>query len=175
MACRRVLLLSPDFIVDESGTAFCEEVNTNGFLVGNDELYAAQADTLDLMRLVGADGWPKKALYNDNDVELISQFGVARGYDEHDLNMIKPMLKEMLHEEAASYGTSWTRIFPPAKQPARDEDLLRQGPGYATDLDEATVDFLRWRETAPVVRRLVNAAVVDRTAEAREREAETPS
>ena len=53
--------------------------------------------------------------------------------------------------------------------------MLRQGPGYATDLDEATVDFLRWRETAPVVRRLVNAAVVDRTAEAREREAETPS
>ena len=32
------------------------QVNTNGFLVGDDELYAAQADTKDLMRLVGADG-----------------------------------------------------------------------------------------------------------------------
>ena len=149
------------------------QVNTNGFLVGDDELYAAQGDTLDLMRLVGADGWPKKSLYAESANELVSEFGRARGYDEHDLGMLTPTLKELLHEESASYATSWTRIFPPPSEPALADDLLRQGPGYATDLDEATRDFLRWRETAgEAVRRLVNASAVIRTAEAHERDSE---
>ena len=51
---RRVLMLSPDFIVDEAGSAFLEEVNTNGFMVGDDELFTAQ---------VASDGfrWPPMA------------------------------------------------------------------------------------------------------------------
>ena len=75
---KRVLLLSPDFIVDDSGRAFLEEVNTNGFLVGDDELFRAQADTVDLMRLVGADGWPARKLYALHEIWLLSVLSRAR-------------------------------------------------------------------------------------------------
>jgi hypothetical protein len=51
-----------------------------GFLVGDDELYAAQVDTLELMRLVGADGWPARPLYTEGVSELVAAFGRARSY-----------------------------------------------------------------------------------------------
>ena len=134
--------------------------------MGDDELYAAQQDTLDLMRLVGADGWPARPLYTQQVGDLVSAFGVSRGFDEHDLNLIKPVLKALMHEEVASYGTSWRRIFPPVKKPALDDDLINQGPGYATDLDEATEEFLRFREHTAVVRHMFDVSAVNRTASA---------
>ena len=160
---RRVLLLSPDFIVDDSGVAFLEEVNTNGFLVGDDELYKAQGDTLDMMRLVGADGWPKRPLYAQDVADMVHAFLEESGYDEHDASMLKPALKELLHEEVSLEGTAWRRIFP---EPfgLGHEALMRQGGGFGTDLDEATSDFLRWRERSPIVRTLLSGARVNATA-----------
>ena len=117
------------------------------------------------MRIVGADGWPKRPLYTQHATELVAAFGRARGYDEHDLALVKPALKELLHEEVASYSSSWRRIWPPLAKPAPDRDWIRQGPGYATDLDEATNDFLRFRERAAIVRRVLDVAAVNRTAE----------
>ena len=48
-----------------------------------------------------------------------------------------------------------------------DADLIHQGDGYATDLDDATAEFLRWRERAAVVRRVLDVAAVNRSADAR--------
>ena len=67
-----------------TGKAYLEEVNTNGFMVGDDELYQAQDDTVDLLRLIGADGWPKKALYLEQAKALVGAFIEALGLDEHD-------------------------------------------------------------------------------------------
>ena len=49
-------------------------------------------------------------------------------------------------------------------------ELLYQGDGYATDLDEATADFLRFRATSPATRWLLDLAAVNRTAEERAKE-----
>jgi hypothetical protein len=163
---RRVLLLSPDFIVDDSGVAFLEEVNTNGFLVGDEnELYKAQGDTVDLMRIVGADGWPKRPLYAADAAELVNAFLRERGYDEHDSGLLKPALKELLHEEVSATSTSWKRIFPEPFGLAH-EAALRQGPGFATDLDEATSDFLDWRARSPLARELLSEGRINATAAA---------
>ena len=39
---RRFLFLSPDFIIDQKGRAFLVEMNTNGFMPGDDVLYKMQ-------------------------------------------------------------------------------------------------------------------------------------
>ena len=44
----------------------------------------------------------------------------------------------------AAFPTAWYRIFPAAADLSH-VDLLQQGDGFATDLDDATVDFLRYR------------------------------
>jgi hypothetical protein len=168
---RRVLLLSPDFIVDDHGSVFAEEINTNGFLVGNDELYNAQADTLDLMRLVGADGWPKRKLYSQQAADLVNAFIAAQNFDEHDASLIKPALKELLHEEVAASPTAWKRIFPSANGDSHGA-LLKQGgePGFGTDLDEVQSDFLRFRETSAIARHLLQTAPIGTMADTLVRE-----
>ena len=104
----------------------------------------------------------------------------------HTTRCANPLLakiwQELLHEEVASHRTSWTRIHPPptrpsarpkhgtrpdtaaAAAPAEDDNLLHQGPGFATDLDEATIDFLRGRARAKATRRLLDVAAVEREA-----------
>ena len=86
--------------------------------------------------------------------DLVSAFGEARGFDEHDLALLKPALKELRHEEVAVHPTAWTRIFPSAHGQEHTR-LVQMGAGYATDLDEATTDFLRWRERSMAVRKRV--------------------
>ena len=52
-----------------------EEVNTNGFMVGdNNVLYKAQQDTVDLLRVLGADGWPKRPLYAEHAASMVNDF-----------------------------------------------------------------------------------------------------
>lgn len=148
---RRFLLLSPDFIVDAWGQAWLEEMNTNGFMVGDDTLYHGQQDTVDAMRVLGADGWPKRQLYEGRAASLIGGFVEAQGFDEHDEAILRPPLMQLIHEEAAAYPTSWYRIFPPAlvgTPAARKMDALvatLPDDDRLTDLDESTADFLQWR------------------------------
>ena len=148
---RRFLLLSPDFIVDAWGRAWLEEMNTNGFMVGDDTLYKSQQDTVDAMRVLGADGWPKRQLYEGRAAKLVGGFVAAQGFDGHDEAIVRPPLMQLIHEEAAAYPTSWYRVFPPklAGTPAarQMEALVATLPDAdrLTDLDETTADFLRWR------------------------------
>ena len=147
------------------------QVNTNGFMVGDDELFTAQADTVDLMRLVGADGWPKRPLYTSRARALVHAFTQGRGYDEHDVALVMPVLMALLHEEAAAHPTNWKRIFPPplgaistisakadveaGRKAGRDalEDV--GGTGMLTDLDEATRQFAEWLEQSATAKKLL--------------------
>ena len=145
------------------------QVNTNGFMVGDDELFTAQADTVDLMRLVGADGWPKRPLYTSRARALVHAFTQGRGYDEHDVEMVSPMLMALLHEEAAAHPTSWRRVFPPplgaistisAKADVEagrkaGRDALEDVGGMLTDLDEATRQFVEWLEQSANAKKLL--------------------
>ena len=78
------MLLSPDFIVDANGQAFIEEMNVNGFMVGDDHFYHGQQDTVDALRVLGADGWPKRPLYEPRASRLVDGFVREQGYDAHD-------------------------------------------------------------------------------------------
>ena len=145
------------------------QVNTNGFMVGDDELFTAQADTVDLMRLVGADGWPKRPLYTSRARALVHAFTQGRGYDEHDVEMVSPVLMALLHEEAAAHPTSWRRVFPPplgaistisAKADVEagrkaGRDALEDVGGMLTDLDEATRQFAEWLEQSATAKKLL--------------------
>ena len=145
------------------------QVNTNGFMVGDDELFTAQADTVDLMRLVGADGWPKRPLYTSRARALVHAFTQGRGYDEHDVEMVSPVLMALLHEEAAAHPTSWRRVFPPplgaistisAKADVEagrkaGRDALEDVGGMLTDLDEATRQFVEWLEQSANAKKLL--------------------
>ena len=81
------------------------------------------------------------------------------------LALLKPALKELLHEEVSATSTSWKRIFPEPFGLAH-EAALRQGPGFATDLDEATSDFLDWRARSPLARELLSEGRINATAAA---------
>lgn len=145
--CRRFVLLSPDFIVDSHGQAFLEEMNVNGFMVGDEAFYHGQRDTLDALRVLGADGWPKRPLYEGRASRLIDGFVAEQGLDAHDEAVVRPPLLELMHEEAAAFPTSWYRVFPDALASAQMERLVETLAPEAelTDLDEATADFLRFR------------------------------
>lgn len=166
---RRVLMLSPDFIVDDSGQAFLEEVNTNGFMIGDDEeLWKAQADTVDMMRIAGADGWPKRKLYASQAAALVDGFLADEGYDEHDAGLVRPTLMALLNEEVAAQPTSWRLVFPSLRPAASSP---HGGTGhyseFATDLDDATTRFLQWRDVALAHEdgaRYVETAAVNATA-----------
>ena len=144
---RRFLLLSPDFIVDERGQAFIEEMNTNGFMPGDDALFRGQQDTVDALRVLGADGWPSRALYEERVGKLTDGFVAEQGYDAHDAAIVRSPLLELTHEEAAAFSTRWYRIFPPALPSVRMDALaagLRESDAL-TELDEVTRDFLAYR------------------------------
>ena len=151
-------------------------------MVGDDELYAAQSDTVDLMRLVGADGYPKRRLYASHAHALVRAFIEARGYDEHDAALLRPALMGLLHEEAAAHPTSWRRVFPPptgvlagvdtghdpheatgtaghdAGRASRPSARAGFMGALATDLDDATASFLGWLERSAVARKIVQEA-----------------
>lgn len=149
-------------------TVIVEEINTNGFLVGDDELYSAQKDTIDLMRVVGADGWPRRPLYAEQAAKLVDAYIASREYDEHDIQVLKPMLKELIHEEVAAHPTAWKRIYPPPLSPDghAQPDPAQQGKGYATDLDDATSDFLAFRARSPQSQSILDMRMIDEKARA---------
>ena len=101
----------------------------------------------------------------------MNAFIAAQHFDEHDASLIKPALKELLHEEVAASPTAWKRIFPSAHGDSHDA-LLQQGgePGFGTDLDEAQSDFLRFRETSAIAQHLLRTAPIDTMADTLVRE-----
>lgn len=129
------------------------------------KLFTAQADTVDLLRVVGADGWPKRRLYTERAKRLVHAFADAQAYDAHDLAIVQPALLELLHEEVAAHPTSWRRVFPPS--PATHTPSGARAPtsasgsdvglgGFVTDLDEATREFLAWREQSSAAQRILD-------------------
>ena len=151
--------------MDEAGQVFVEEVNTNGFLVGDDELFKAQEDTVDMMRVIGADDFPKRPLYASHAANLVNRFLNTEGYDEHDGALIKDALLSTIHEEVAAFPTSWVRIFPHQLHFGH-EQLLNQSLAFATDLDQVLADFLRWRLNHPLDRMFMSEAGMNVTANA---------
>ena len=75
------------------------------------------------MRLVGADGWPMRPLYSEGAAELVRDFLSSGGYDTHDAGLIKPALKELIHEEVAASIPLLLPLYP-SSQPRAHAPLL---------------------------------------------------
>ena len=56
--------------------------------------------------------------------------------------------------------TAWRRIYPAADGRSHLE-FARQGDGFATDLDEVTTDFLRWRQSAARAETILSGAAAE--------------
>uniref|UniRef100_A0A7S3C5N6 Tubulin--tyrosine ligase-like protein 9 n=1 Tax=Haptolina ericina TaxID=156174 RepID=A0A7S3C5N6_9EUKA len=138
---RRFQFLSPDFIVDNKGRVFLEEMNTNGFMPGDDVLYKMQDDTRSLLHLLGADGFPKRPDYVHRVEELLDRFCRDRTdcTDEG-----RSIILEVVDEEVHAFPSSWYRIYPSLFSSSH-VSLQRISPLFSTSRDALLRDFLAYR------------------------------
>jgi len=144
---RRFLFLSPDLIVDQWGRVFLEEMNTNGFMPGDDVLYHMQADTASVVHLLGADGFPSRPMYENKVLELWKGFCERRTPNCAEDPVDEPSLRsifEAVDEEVHAFSTSWYRIFPSLLTSAH-EVLQDLAPKFVTPRDAFLRDWLRYR------------------------------
>ena len=76
----RFVLLSPDFAFDASGHVYMEEMNTNGFMIGDtySSFFPAQASTVQLLKLLGAGGQGERGEYGESAERAVEGF-----FEEH--------------------------------------------------------------------------------------------
>jgi hypothetical protein len=109
---RRFVFLSPDFAFDNQGKVWMEEMNTNGFMIGDTyrDFYEAQDSTVQLMQLLGADRYPDKWRYEKPMRQVIGMFcsEVAGGCREDGRKELERMVDEEMHSHH-----KWSRTWPP--------------------------------------------------------------
>mmetsp|Transcript_27596 Transcript_27596/g.35647 ORF Transcript_27596/g.35647 Transcript_27596/m.35647 type:complete len:301 (-) Transcript_27596:14-916(-) len=108
---KRFLHLSPDFTLDGNGKVWMIEMNTNGFMIGDrySKYIEAQDDTVNELRLVGADGYKKQKEYSKDMRDVVNAFCMRFGHDICEASG-RQMLRELMNEEHHANG--WRRIFP---------------------------------------------------------------
>jgi hypothetical protein len=115
----RFVLMSPDFAVDDTGKVFMEEMNTNGFMIGDtyESFFPAQDATVALMELLGADGYRGSWKY-DNSTKIVldafferAEVAAAVAADDNGEEAARKMLERVIREEMSSGGV-WKRTFP---------------------------------------------------------------
>ncbi|KAK7242939.1 putative tubulin polyglutamylase [Aureococcus anophagefferens] len=153
-AHRRFALLSPDLAVDDEGAAFIEEINTNGMIMGTNERGGGYNDLFHdddylrgFLRIVGADGFPRRGNYSARlDSEIAAwcarRRGGARGGCAPEL---VDELERTVHEEAHA-GKHWYRLYPPLPCHKRH--------GHVCDVDD---DGKWWPEQHRVTREMRKA------------------
>mmetsp|Transcript_7971 Transcript_7971/g.16041 ORF Transcript_7971/g.16041 Transcript_7971/m.16041 type:complete len:668 (+) Transcript_7971:2-2005(+) len=109
---KRFVFLSPDFAFDNQGKVWMEEMNTNGFMIGDTykDFFPAQDSTIQMMQLLGADRFKDKWKYEGAMKEVLDIFCreneggcSAEGREE---------LERMINEEKHSH-MEWRRTWPP--------------------------------------------------------------
>ena len=116
---KRFVFLSPDFVIDDSGKVFMEEMNTNGFMVGDTykDFFPAQESTVLAVRMLGADKYPDSLKYKPSLDRVISNF-----CSQHYSSSLQPNkegcnsedvaeLENFVHQEM--HAGEWVRSFPP--------------------------------------------------------------
>tara|TARA_B110001452_G_scaffold226673_1_gene201176 strand:+ start:831 stop:2162 length:1332 start_codon:yes stop_codon:yes gene_type:complete len=147
---RRFLFLSPDFIIDSKGRAYLVEMNTNGFMPGDDVLYKMQKDTADAIHLLGADGWPHYPEYRTKFEELWRGFCAStsscEGFSD---DKAKHAALELVHEEVHAFPSAWYRIYPSMFTDEHEQVQALNPEEFVSPLDEVLRDFLRYRAALP--------------------------
>lgn len=147
---KRFLFLSPDFVIDANGGAFMVELNTNGFMIGDQypELFTAQNETKAAMVMLGVTGYPRRAEYAAELREAVADFcSEVAPCDEED----QMALEELVHEER-HLSNGWQRIFPSELFSKYWEALdhtndLKGDNVFITAQDKLTESFIKtvWR------------------------------
>ena len=98
---RRFAFLSPDFAVDDKGKAYMEEMNTNGFMIGDtySHFFPAQSETILLMRVLGADGFPDSWKYQGDLEEVVDKYCTGAGLDDCERDGVKQEIIRMINED----------------------------------------------------------------------------
>ena len=155
---KRVMVLQPDFVFDRSGNAYMVECNSNGYMIGDlhKDFFSLQRETVALLELVGANGYPRQAEYAKALNRHLDDFcdrededcGGHEDEDEDDEDEddaeddAKLELAEMVHEtQHASLG--WSRVFPAGDEKAHVAHFKRSA-GWAKLLTELDMLNLRW-------------------------------
>ncbi|GMH67024.1 hypothetical protein TrLO_g5362 [Triparma laevis f. longispina] len=171
---RRFVFLSPDFAMDDTGKVFMEEMNTNGFMIGDtySTFFPAQEQTVTVMRMLGADGFPDSWKYEGSAEETIGAF-CAADFSVRCDEKVKEELRRLIDEEM--HAEMWKRSFPPREdswpglsnvksfwnkysrlmKSELDEEnaseTVDDGKLYEpTKLDLATWKFIEWRKDVSV-------------------------
>mmetsp|Transcript_17078 Transcript_17078/g.34208 ORF Transcript_17078/g.34208 Transcript_17078/m.34208 type:complete len:246 (+) Transcript_17078:426-1163(+) len=118
---RRFAFLSPDFAVDDKGKVYMEEMNTNGFMIGDtySHFFPAQSETILIMRVLGADGFPDSWKYQEDAEKVVDKYCAGAGFDDCEKQGVKKEILRMIHEDMSGgevggkIGSIWKRSFPP--------------------------------------------------------------
>ena len=164
---RRFVFVSPDFAFDNQGKVWMEEMNTNGFMIGDtyEDFFPAQDSTIQLLQLLGADKFPDRWKYHEPMEAVIDMFcGEIMGSCEA---AERSELERMVHEEMHSHQ-KWSRTWPPRENQWPGMGKVAQfwdqyksliapdkkgeewhGNGEPTELDILTWKFIeyRWKHT----------------------------
>jgi hypothetical protein len=143
MAYKRVAFLQPDVVFDSSGLASLVEVNTNGYMIGNlhKDFFSLHDEQRAIMRLMGANGYPKRTKYRKALEEKTKDFCKAHGCSEAFQREIQEMVHEDMH---ASQG--WYRIFPTGEDSAHTR-AFKKDPVYSKSLTPLDWLMFKWIET----------------------------
>ena len=161
----RFVFLSPDFGTDKSGKVFMEEMNTNGFMIGDtyEEFYREQESTVGVLRMLGADGYPDAWKYDEKAEMVLEVFcGASKNSCE---GRGRKELRRMIDEER--HSARWERAFPPREGHMKNwknveafwdkySGVLHSDPKVGkdrkdelrepTELDRLTWEFVFWRQ-----------------------------
>ena len=167
---RRVGILSVDAIIEASGRVVLEEVNTNGIIMGTHgnhggarELFRDDDYTRGMLRLIGADGYPKRRNYQAQLSEVLDRY--CRGLNVTALRCSTAARDAIRHavDEEAHAGPHWYRLYPPLRNFAQssqrrgtfwpDQFHLREAD--YRDLHESSLErivrlFLETTPTSPI-------------------------
>ena len=129
---RRFTFLSPDYGIDANKKVFCQEINTNGFMIGETyhKFFLAQDETVAVMQLLGADDFPNTWQYlgfkhnsihkfcnswlgklNTSRAQSVGNAKITFGKECNDVD--KAVLNHFIDEEM--HSTGWKRAFPPVE------------------------------------------------------------
>lgn len=142
------MVLQPDVVLDKDGNAMFVECNTNGYMIGDihKDFFSLQKETKALLQMVGADGYPKRARYDEALREHIGEF--CRTEEEGCSEAVKLEIAEMAHEtHHASLG--WYKIFPGAED-RKHMAYFKRHPKWAelfTRMDRSMIRWFHWKKT----------------------------
>jgi len=139
---KRIFFLQPDVVLDNKGSAYLVEVNTNGYMIGNlhKTFFPLAEEQRALLQLVGANGFPQQSKYNSALRAQTKSFCAKTRCTP----ALEREIWEMVHEDMHCTQT-WYRIFP-TRGDRKYTAKLKTAPQYRDSFTPLDARMFEWLE-----------------------------